>query len=56
MVTVNPVRLPVKLIVRFGSTAVTVLLVTDNAAVVMVMLGDVVPVGAGVTITALVLV
>jgi len=55
MVTVKPVRLPVKLIVKFGSTAVTVLLVTESAPEVMVMLGEVVPVGAGVTITALVL-
>ena len=56
MVTVNPVRLPVKLIVSAPSTAVAVLLVTESAVAVMVMLGDVVPVGAGVTITALVLV
>ena len=56
MVTVKPDKLPVKLIVRLGSTAVAVLFVTANGFTSIVIPGAVAPVGAGFTITALVLV
>ncbi len=54
MVTVKPLRLPEKLKVRLGSTAVGVLLVTFSVATSTEILGAVVLVGAGVTTTALV--